>query len=153
MDAKSSRWVGKEAGGDGPADPEGQPGGMRRAGRFIFKTTLIFGGLFLLFLLGMMLMTSLSLEGMTSFRDWLERADSVLVFFRVGLIGLLITFWHPLNTWFAQHNGWSKVRLQRVLAGRWWSLGLLLFVELILVQRLHESLFGPLANYVLGMVN
>ena len=145
-DRKSSGWVGNEAGDNNPTDPEDQPGGLRRAGRVTFRTALILGGLFLLFLLGMMLMSFLSLEGMTSFRDRLERADSVLVFFRVGLIVLLVIFWRPINTWLAGHNGWSEARLQRTLEGRWWALALLLFIELILVQRLHEALLGPMVN-------
>lgn len=144
-DTNQSSLVGNEAGDSSPDDHSGQPGSLRRAGHIVFRIALILGGLFLLFLLGMMLMSSISPQGMASFRDKLAQADSVLVFLRLGLIGLLITLWHPLNTWFAQHNCWSEARLQRVLAGRLWTLVLLLFVELILVQRLHET--------VLGMVN
>jgi hypothetical protein len=107
---------------------------------------LILGGLLCLFLLGMLLISSLSLEGMATFQEKLHGMGSVLVFIRFLLIGLLIVFWRPLNSWFANRNGWSEARLQRILAGRWWTLALFLFVELILVQRLHETVLDLMVN-------
>lgn len=141
-DRNQSPLVGNEACDGNPADQGGQSGMLRRAGRSVFSIVLIFGGLFFLFLLGMTLMSSFSLEGMASFQERLSRADSMLMFVRLLLIGVLIVFWRPLNSGIAKRNDWSEVHLQRVLAGRWWALTLLLFVELILVQRLHESLLG-----------
>ena len=100
-----------------------KPGGMRRAGRFTFKLALILGGVFFLFILGLSLITSFSLEGLVSVQQRLDQADSTLMWFRLLLIGALIGFWRPLNVWLAQRNAWSQARLSRVLQGRWMTLG------------------------------
>jgi hypothetical protein len=115
--------------------------GWRRAGRLALRVAFIVVGLLLVLSVGQLLMSSFSLQDLASFRDRLERADSVLVFFRLGFITLLIFYWKPFNTWLAKLNGWSGAQLERVFAGRWWALSVLLFVEIILIQRVHEYLF------------
>jgi hypothetical protein len=119
-----------------------QHGRWRRVGRFSLKLLLILGALFVLFILGLSLMSSLSIEGVEGFREGLERADNYMVLVRLLIIGSLIAFWRPFNTWLAKAKGWPDEQLESVLAGRWWALGLLLFVELVLVQRIHEVIIG-----------
>lgn len=115
-------------------------GGWKRARRFTLKTLLVVGGLFLLLVAGLMLMSAFSLEGIDSFRRRLDRVAEILVYGRLLAIGLLIGFWCPFNSWLAKIRGWTKEQLQRVLGGRWWALVMLLFIELVLVQRIHEPL-------------
>jgi hypothetical protein len=129
--------VGKAGNGDGEA---GQPGRLKRAGRFTLKFLLVIGGLFLLMVIGLMLMSAFSLEGIEGFRDRMGHADSYLVYVRLLAIGLLIGFWRPFNIWLAKTRGWPEGQLERVLEGRWMALAILLFVEMILVQRIHEPL-------------
>ncbi len=124
--------------GDEEELPQPQQPAWRRAGQLSFKFMLILGGVFLLFVLGLSLFFSFSLEGLQSAQDRLAQADGVLMWFRLLLIAVLIGFWQPINVWLAQRNAWSPERLQRVLHGRWLTLAVLLFVELVLVQRLHE---------------
>ena len=123
----------------------GPPGsGLKRAGWFLFKILLLFGGLFLALMVGLSLLSSGSTEGLSAFRRTLERVDSVMVFVRLAAIAGVIGFWRPLNGWLAQRKGWSQAHLQRVLDGRWLTLGVLLFVELVLIQRLHEPLIDSI---------
>ena len=118
--------------------------GMKRAGGLLFKLLLLFGGLFLVFVLGLSLFSSLSLEGMQAFRQNLDRLASVMMVVRLAVIAGVIGFWRPLNVWLAMRKDWPQAQLQRVLAGRWLTLGVLLFVELVLIQRLHEPLIDSL---------
>lgn len=129
--------VGKAGDGDGEA---GQPDRLKRAGRFTLKLLLVVGGLFLLMVVGLMLMSAFSLEGIEGFRERMSHADSYLFFVRLLVIGLLIGFWRPFNVWLAKYRRWPEGQLERVLEGRWMALAILLFVELILVQRVHEPL-------------
>jgi hypothetical protein len=123
----------------------GPPGsGIKRAGWFLFKILLLFGGLFLALLIGLSLLSTGSTEGLSAFRHTLERLDSVMVYLRLAAIAGVIGFWRPLNVWLAQRKGWSQAHLQRVLDGRWLTLGVLLFVELVLIQRLHEPLIDSI---------
>lgn len=144
MERDHSRWTDEET--DQSTDSANQPGGMRRAGRFTFKLALILGSVFFLFILGLSLITSFSLEGLVSVQQRMDRAESVLLWFRLLLIGALIGFWRPLNVWLAQRNAWPPLRLERVLQGRWMALGVLLFVELVLVQQFHESLINGMVH-------
>ncbi|MCU7849343.1 MAG: hypothetical protein KZQ89_15405 [Candidatus Thiodiazotropha sp. (ex Lucinoma kastoroae)] len=121
-------------------DQTGRPGRLKRAGWLLLRLGLFVGGCFLLMVVGLALMSSFSLEGIHAFRQRLAGADSVLVIVRLGAIGLLIGFWRPVNVWLDRVRGWPEGQLERVLAGRWWALAMLLFVELVLVQRLHEIL-------------
>lgn len=132
--------VGKAVDGDGEAVQARQPSRLKRAGRFTLKLLLVVGGLFLLMVVGLMLMSALSLEGIEGFRERMGHADSYLVFVRLLVIGLLIGFWRSFNVWLAKTRGWPEGQLERVLEGRWMALAILLFVELILVQRIHEPL-------------
>ncbi|MEW8048436.1 MAG: hypothetical protein AB2805_18295 [Candidatus Thiodiazotropha sp.] len=122
-------------------DKESRPKRWRRAGRVALRFALIVGVLFLVLVMGQLLLSSFSLQDLASFRLKLEHADHFLVFVRLGFITLLIVYWRPFNTWLATINGWSDEQLARVLSGRWWALSVLIFVEVILVQRIHEMLF------------
>ncbi|MEW8139158.1 MAG: hypothetical protein AB2761_19005 [Candidatus Thiodiazotropha endolucinida] len=130
--------VGNSDGKIPEVDKEGRPKRWRRAGRVALRFALIVGVLFLVLVLGQLLLSSFSLQDLASFRLKLEHADHYLVFIRLGLITLLIVYWRPFNTWLAKVNAWPEQKLEHVLSGRWWALSILLFVELILVQRLHE---------------
>jgi len=143
MDNVQEELLGKAGGKEQEGSAgNGRPGGWRKAGRFAFRLLLVGGGLFLLLIVGLMLMSSFTLEGMEGFRRHMERADEVLIYFRLAVIGLLIGFWRPLNVWLARFRQWPEGQLERVLAGRWWALGMLLFIELVLVQRIHEPLIA-----------
>ena len=83
--------------------------GVKRAGRLLFKLLVLFGGLFLALLVGLSLLSSGSTEGLSAFRQTLERLDSVMVFVRLAAIAGVIGFWRPLNLWLAQRKGWSAV--------------------------------------------
>jgi hypothetical protein len=119
-----------------------RPGRWKRAGRFTLKLLLVMAGLFFVMVLGLMLMSSFSMEGIERFRQGLNHADSVFFYGRLLLIGLLIGFWRPFNTWLATVKGWSDEQLASILAGRWWALGMLLLIELLLIQRIHEDIIG-----------
>ncbi len=143
-ESESSNWTDEET--DPPTTPANQPGGLRRAGRFTVKLVLILGTVFFLFLLGLSLISSLSLEGLQSVQQHLARVDAPLMWLRLLLIGTLIGFWQPINAWLAQRNAWSQARLERVMKGRWMTLAVLLFVELVLIQRLHEPLIDGMVH-------
>jgi hypothetical protein len=126
--------------GDGEAGLVDRPTRLKRAGRFTLKLLLVVGGLFLVMVVGLMLMSAFSLVGMEHFRERMGHADNYMVYVRLLAIGLLIGFWRPFNGWLAKVRRWPEGQLERVLEGRWMALAILLFVEVILVQRVHESL-------------
>jgi fatty acid desaturase len=126
---------------NGPSEEKpGRPGAWRRAGRFVFRFLLFVVLFFVVLVIGQLLVSTLSLGEMETFRQKLTHADRVLVFVRLGLIALLIVYWQPFNTWLAKTKGWSDAQLGRILSGRWMALAVLLFVEFIMVQRFHELL-------------
>jgi hypothetical protein len=134
--------VGNPSSREPQAGHQDRPGRWRRTGRFMFKLLLILGGLFLLMIVGLMLMSSFTLDGVENFRQNLDRFDRYIIIIRLLAIGILIGFWCPFNKWLAQIRGWPDEQLERALAGRWWALGVMMFVELVLVQRIHEILVG-----------
>lgn len=140
MNGKQDDMAGKQGDLAMTAGRKDRPGGWRRAGRFTFRIMLILGGLFVLLVAGLLVMNAFSMQGLDAFGRFLDRADQVLVYIRLTAIGLLIGFWRPINVWLSRVRGWSYGQLERILAGRWWALATLLFVELILVQRVHEHL-------------
>jgi hypothetical protein len=142
MNEIQENLVGK-AGVDEPeASHGGRPNGSKNVGRFILRNILLLAGLFLLMVLGFMLMSSLSLEGIQSFREGLQWFNQGFAFVRVCLAGLLIIYWRPFNLWLAQIKGWPDDRLERLLEARWLLLGTFLFVELVLIQRIHELIWN-----------
>jgi hypothetical protein len=118
-----------------------QPKGWKKVGRLAFRGLLIVGVFIVIWIVGQSLLSSFSLQDLMEFRQKIEQIDNFLIIIRLGLIALLILYWHPFNAWLANVNGWSNDHLVRVLAGRWWALSVLLFVELFLVQRVYEILY------------
>jgi hypothetical protein len=142
MSNKQENLVGK-AGADKPeAGQWGRPSGFKNLGRLFLRILLLFAGMFLLMVLGLILMSSLSLEGIHSFRSGLEWFNQGVTFVRLSLIGLLIIYWRPINLWLAQKRGWPNDHIDHILEARWLTLGALLFVELVLIQRIHESILN-----------
>ena len=106
-----------------------------RAGLLIL---LVFAVFLALNLLGMLLMNVVSIAQLHQAQRGLQNFGEWWMIARLTFIAGLIIGWTPINTWLAQRNDWSKAHLARVLGGRWLTLGLLVFVELFLVQRIHE---------------
>ncbi|MCF6256164.1 MAG: hypothetical protein L3K25_07660 [Gammaproteobacteria bacterium] len=113
----------------------------RPARRYLRKGLLLFA--FLAFfvalnLIGMLLMNTVSIGQLHQAQHALQNFGDGWMVVRLAFIAGLIIGWVPINTWLAQRNGWDAAHLARVLAGRWLTLGVLVFVELFLVQRIHE---------------
>ena len=96
--------------------------------------------------LGLLLMTAFDLQGIETLQQSLVRVESVFLWIRLILIVSLIGFWRPLHVGIARRYHWPEDRLVRVLHGRWLALGVLLFVELVLIQRWHEPLINRLVQ-------
>ena len=112
----------------------------RRPRRVLRRIALITAGLAVLILLGLLLMNSTNMDQLEHARRQLQAFDAWWRYVRWTFIAGLIIFWREINTWLAARNGWSEAHLQRVLGGRWLTLGVLLFVELFLTLRIHEPL-------------
>jgi hypothetical protein len=97
MNEIQENLVGK-AGVDEPESGHGgRPSGSKNVGRFVLRIVLLFAGLFLLMMLGLMLISSLSLEGIQSFQEGLQWFNQGFAFVRVCLVGLLIIYWRLIR--------------------------------------------------------
>ncbi len=119
-----------------------QPSVLRKAAKGAFKigTGLIF--LFIMLVIGVMMMKSLSMNKLQSVTQSLDAANNWLQFIRWVFIAGLIYWWEPLNTWLSKRNNWNTNQLKLVLNMRWFVLGMLIFIELIFIQRIHEWFMG-----------
>ena len=119
-----------------------QPSVLRKAAKGVFKiaTGLIF--LFIMLVIGMMIMKSLSINKLQSVTQSLDAVNNWLQFIRWTFIAGLIYWWEPLNTWLSKRNDWNTNQLKLVLNMRWFVLGMLIFIELIFIQRIHEWFMG-----------
>lgn len=119
-----------------------RPSPLRRVGKGAVK--LVIGLIVLSFVVifGSIMMSNISIDKLNSVRDSLDRANHWMQFLRWGFIAALITWWNPINTWLAKRKNWNKSQLALILNMRWFTLGILLFVELIFVQRAHEWFIG-----------
>lgn len=105
------------------------------------RTLLLFAAVLIgLYLVGVLLMSLLSLDRLHSIKLGLRTFGEWWVIVRLSFIAGLTFYWVEINVWLSQRNGWSEAHLARVVAGRWLMLGLLSFVELFLVQRIHQPL-------------
>jgi len=89
-------------------------------------------------LVGILLMSMITIDTLHQARRALQAFGEWWIVVRVIFVGGLIAWWVPVNTWLARRNGWNEAHLARVLAGRWLTLAVLVFVELILIQRIHQ---------------
>ncbi len=115
---------------------------LRKAAKGLIKIVI---GLFLLFIMlviGSMTMKSLSIDRLQSVSQSLDTANKWLQFIRWAFIAGLIYWWVPFNTWISKRNKWNINQLELVLNMRWLVLGMLIFIELIFIQHIHEWFKG-----------
>jgi len=110
----------------------------RPARRFLRNVLLFSVVLIALYFVGVILMSLLSIDHLRQVRHGLKVFGEWWLIVRLGFIAGLAIYWLEINTWLSRRNGWTEAHLTRVLAGRWLTLGVLIFVELFLVQRIHE---------------
>jgi len=114
----------------------------KRRWKVLLKVVLFFSAFIGVALFGLIIMSSVSMNGLESVQSALDKFDKWFMFIRLLLIIIAITYWENINTWLARRNDWSDLHLQRVINGRWRTLGILLFIELVLVQQIHEYIFN-----------
>ena len=114
--------------------------GARQTKRWLIRVMLFSGALIGLMLLGLFLIDTLSIDQVQQARQGLQIFGAWWMYVRWAFVAGLIIYWVDINTWLARRKGWSEAHLARVLDGRWFTLGVLLFVELILILRIHEPL-------------
>ena len=119
-----------------------QPSVLKKAGKGILKVGIGLFVLFIMLVIGSMMMKSLSLNQLQSASQSLDQANHWFQFIRWAFIVSLITWWEPINTWIAQRKNWNANQLKLVLDMRWFALGVLVFVELIFIQRIYEWFVG-----------
>ena len=112
----------------------------RRARRWVVGMMLFSGTLIALMLLGQFIARTFSIDQVQQARQALRTFGAWWMYVRWAFIAGLIVYWVDINTWLARRKGWSEAHLARVLDGRWFALGVLTFVELFFVLRIHEPL-------------
>ncbi len=112
----------------------------RRARRWVIGMMLFSGALIALMLLGQFIVKTFSIDQVQQARQGLRAFGAWWMYVRWAFIAGLIIYWVDINTWLARRKGWSEAHLARVLNGRWFTLGVLLFVEMFFVLRIHEPL-------------
>ena len=111
----------------------------QRKGRGLWRLILWFVAFVALTFFGMIIISHFSMGQLNSARESLHTLNNtVLQWLRLAFIVVTMTYWVPINTWVAQRKAWSAAQLQRALANRWLVCGVLLFIELFLVRRVHE---------------
>ncbi len=125
---------------------EEQSGRFRRSGIFFLKVSFFFVVLFALFMFGLSLMLSISVDAIENIQNKMDQINSWLMFVRWLMITVVITYWIEINTWLAKHKSWSKAHLNRVVNGRWSALGVFVFIEAIFIQRIHEPVITFFIN-------
>ncbi len=122
-----------------PPHHPGEPLHQWRAVWRTLRVLLLFAAVLIgLYLVGVLLMSLLSLDQLHSIKQGLRTFGEWWVIARLGFIAGLAFYWVEINAWLSRHNGWTEAHLARVVAGRWLMLGVLTFVELVLVQRVHQ---------------
>lgn len=105
----------------------------------LFGKVMLFVGILAgLMLVGLFIMSTFSIDQLQQARQGLRAFGEWWMYVRWTFIAGLFIYWIEINTWIAQRNGWTEAHLRRVLDGRWLTLGVLLFVELFFVLRIHE---------------
>lgn len=121
---------------------QSRPSVLRKAGKGLLKIGLGLFVLFIMLVIGSTMMRSLSLSQLQSASQSLDKADHWFQFIRWVFIASLIIWWDPINTWIAKRKNWNDSQLRLVLDMRWVALGVLIFVELIFIQRIYEWFIG-----------
>lgn len=96
-------------------------------------------------IVGLGLMSSVKMSVFDSISTALWSFNSWFAFIRIAVIMIAIIYWEELNTWLAIRFHWSGERLERTIQGKYFTLFVLGFMELILIQRLHE----PVIDFLL----
>jgi len=91
---------------------------------------------------GMIILSSISINSLQNIQNSINKFDSWFMFIRFSIIITIIAYWGVINTWLATRNDWNDAHLQRILKGRWTALTVLLFIELILVQKIHQIILN-----------
>lgn len=118
-----------------------KPDDKSKLGLRILRTALIMLGILIaLYVVGFLLMNTLTIDQLNHAQQGLHTFGQWWTVVRVAFIAGLTIYWREINVWLACRNQWTEAYLERVLAGRWLMLGTLCFVELFLVQRVHELL-------------
>ena len=108
--------------------------------RLAIKLSLYLLSLLLLYIVGMTILRSVSLDALQHVRRGLNDVSAWFLVVRWVFIGLLALYWTPINRWFAARKRWSEGRLQHMLSLRWQVFGVLLFVELVFVLQIYKPL-------------
>jgi magnesium-transporting ATPase (P-type) len=88
---------------------------------------------------GMIIISHFTIGQLNSVRESLhELNNTVLQWLRLVFIVVTTVYWVPINTWVAKRNEWSAAKLQQILASRLLVCGVLIFIELFFVRRVHE---------------
>ena len=95
--------------------------------------------------IGLGLMSSVKVSVFDSISSSLWSFNSWFAFVRITLIMIAIVYWEEMNSWLAIKLHWSEQRLERTIQGKYFTLFVLAFMELILIQRLHE----PVIDFLL----
>lgn len=118
------------------------PSMLKKAGKGVIKIAVALFVLFIMLIIGSVMMKSMSLNKLQSASQSLETANHWFQFIRWGFIAALITWWVPINTWIGSHKKWNANQLKIILDMRWITFAVLVFVELIFVQRIYEWFIG-----------
>ena len=113
-----------------------------KTAKFAGKLILLIGLILVMFVIGSILLSTMSVDSLTSLRASIDKFSSWWFIVRVSFIALLYFKWREINVYLSKKNEWSEEHLERVLAGRKLMVSLLIFVELIMVQRVHEYVFN-----------
>jgi len=111
---------------------------LRKIRRTLSRTAMLLAIIIAIWVAGIFMMNVVPIGQLHQMQRGLAQFGEWWMVVRLAFIAGLIIGWVPINTWLARRNDWSPAHLARVLAGRWMTLGILAFVELFLVQRLHE---------------
>lgn len=112
---------------------------LPRKRRWIVTLLIWVVALLVMFAIFSFMASQVSLTQLQSFSQTLKQADqSILQWIRLAFITILIGYWKPIITWMARRHDWSEARLHYTLKQRWVMLGVLAFVELLIVRQVHQ---------------
>ena len=116
-----------------------KPQRARRLRKGFVRLAMWLAGLTLLFIMASILLSHVSLTKLNSFHQSIRDLDrSIFQWLRLAFIVVVAAYWKPVNTWLAKRNAWSDVKLNITLAYRWRILGVLIFIELFFIRRIHQ---------------
>lgn len=111
---------------------------VKKVGKGFLKIGVALLIMFVVLVIGTTIMKSMSLNQLRSASESLDNANNWFQYIRWAFIAAFIYWWKPINTWLANKNQWNTNQLNLVLSMRWIALFVLVFVELIFIQRVYE---------------